>query len=288
MFFVQHDVDGVETRVSGRQVAHVASLSDIARPTVDDADAASDEDSDAMNVFQLHESRKAKLVTFYRNGDPHFNGLSASVSPKLFATFDSLLAWLDTKIPVNFGVRHIFTLPDGREVLDISEFVSGRSYVVAGEHRVKNVVYGESGERFWKNRVASSGQVQPLKRPSYLVNGKKKSYSDPGNSRLNSMESGARGLGHSRPPESNRPRVIVLRSNTDRTSHQKVLFNPQTTQTYEEILHDITNMLNLRFPPVVALFTEKPPNRKVSLSVFLFYALSLSLFVSLDFYISER
>src|SRR5688572_14926414 len=65
------------------------------------------------------------LVTFYRNGDPHFKGLRTSVSRKLFATFDTLTAWLSEKLTLQTGaVRFVFALPEGRSVFDLGQFAS--------------------------------------------------------------------------------------------------------------------------------------------------------------------
>ena len=60
-----------------------------------------------------------------------------------------------------------------------------------------------------------------------------------------------------------RPRMMLIRSNTVRTSQQKVLFNPRTAQNYEQVLQDLTSMLRLEHPPIKALFTANPPYRKV-------------------------
>jgi len=41
------------------------------------------------------------------------------------------------------------------------------------------------------------------------------------------------------------------------------MLNPLTNQTFEEILHDIGNMVTIEEPPVTGLFTEKRPHKKV-------------------------
>ena len=47
---------------------------------------------------------------------------------------------------------------------------------------------------------------------------------------------------------------------------QKVIFNPHTSQSYEEVLADVENMLNIEFPPVTALYTATTPHVKVTTS----------------------
>jgi hypothetical protein len=65
-----------------------------------------------------------------------------------------------------------------------------------------------------------------------------------------------------------RPRALVIRSNTDRTSRQTVLLNPLTSQTFNDVLTDVTNMLRVRYPPVMALYTAKSPYQQVRQGVF--------------------
>lgn len=45
------------------------------------------------------------------------------------------------------------------------------------------------------------------------------------------------------------------------------MLNPQTNQTFEEILHDIGNMVYIENPPVTGIFTAKRPHKKVLFSV---------------------
>lgn len=47
----------------------------------------------------------------------------------------------------------------------------------------------------------------------------------------------------------------------------QVMLNPQTNQTFEEILHDIGNMVYIENPPVTGIFTARRPHKKVG-SVF--------------------
>jgi len=81
-------------------------------------------------------------------------GLQTSVSNKAFLTFETLLVWLNEKIPTTAGVKYIFTLPEGNEVREVNQFVGGKSYVVSSVRKIMHVSYGDSKERFWPNRCA--------------------------------------------------------------------------------------------------------------------------------------
>jgi len=69
-------------------------------------------------------------------------------------TFETLLVWLNEKIPTTAGVKYIFTLPEGNEIREVNQFVGGRSYVVSSVRKIIHVTYGETKERFWRNRCA--------------------------------------------------------------------------------------------------------------------------------------
>lgn len=219
---------------------------------------------------------RGSLVTFYRNGDPHFKGLRTSVSRKLFATFDTLIAWLAEKLALQTGaVRYLFALPEGRRVSDLGQFASGRSYVASSTPRIEYVTYGDSREKFWHNKASSASMtfgrnfLHDSSDPSEVVRRSKKQrrknhkvpYSYP-TSRVSSLDSKAETLRFVRYGLA-QPRMLVIRSNTRRASQLKILFNPRTAQVFEDLLQDVTNALDIDYPPVVSLYTAKPPFRKV-------------------------
>lgn len=197
----------------------------------------------AVSLNHAHKkfSKRGKLVTFYRNGDPHFKGIPTSVSQKCFASFDTLLSWLNQKISLTKGARHVFAWPEGREVTDVKGFVGGKSYVVSSDRKLRtDVQYGDSKEGYWKNRKPSAGKFRKSEKHLLINEG-----SEP------------------QSPNS-RPRVLTIISNTNRDSREKVILNPQTNQNFEEMLDDITTMIRLMKPPVTSLYTSKEPYKKVS------------------------
>lgn len=58
--------------------------------------------------------------------------------------------------------------------------------------------------------------------------------------------------------------MLTIISNTHRNSQQKVFLNPDTSQTFEQMLADVGSMIRLQRPPVTALYMAHPPYRKVS------------------------
>ena len=75
---------------------------------------------------------------------------------KAFLTLETLLVWLNEKISTTAGVKYIFTLPEGNEIREVSQFVGGRSYVVSSVRKISHVPYGDDKQRFWPNRCVNN------------------------------------------------------------------------------------------------------------------------------------
>lgn len=188
--------------------------------------------------MQKSHSKKGKLVTFYRNGDANFKGKSFCINQKNFPTFETLLVFLTEKIPTISGVNYIFSIPDGREIKSVTEFVNGRSYIVSSNKKPQpNLNYGYSKEKYWVNKMPSAGKFRKQEVDLLQRGG------SPANSPMK------------------RPRVITVISNMSRERREKILINPNTPLNFEELLNTIEDVLDMS---VVALFTEKPPHDKVS------------------------
>lgn len=80
--------------------------------------------------------RRGHLVTFFRNGDSNYKGLRTAISTKHFGNVETLMVWLNDKIPTTAGVRYIFSLPEAKVVRDINEFGNGGSYVVSSVRKL--------------------------------------------------------------------------------------------------------------------------------------------------------
>ena len=74
-----------------------------------------------------------------------------------------------------------------------------------------------------------------------------------------------------------KPRIIQITSNLDRKSCQRVIFNPRTLQSFEEVMKDLENMLSVPYPPVTAIYTADEPFVKVVVNVI--YDLSLNYYL---------
>ena len=159
-------------------------------------------------------------------------------------------------------MRYIFQLPDGKQISDLDEIINGRSYVAGSVKRIKRVAYGDSKERFWSNRAPSGGRLRRQDQDLLIdYKGKRKARSYPG-SRASSLHSVRGQIGFQTALDV-RPRVLTIVCNMDRHKKEKVILNPQTTQTYEEMLEDIKSMLRMPRNGKISLWTARQPYQKV-------------------------
>ena len=170
-------------------------------------------------------------MTFYRNGDIDFKGLTISITQREFLNFEALLIHLNDKIETTSGVRYVFALPGGKEITDVKDFVPGRCYVVSSTKKPNlEIKYGSTRETFWNNRKPSGGRFRKDE-VGLLVKA---------NDAL--------------PSKHHKPRIITVFKNDDRQRGEKVYLNPKTKDTFEDLLNQIGNMLH---EDVQTLYTKK-------------------------------
>ena len=210
-------------------------------------------------------THRGKRVVFYRNGDFHYKGLQTSISKKQFSSIEALLIWLNGKISTTGGVRYVFSLSTGQQIRDIDDIHSGGKYVVSSSRYLiqkKGAIYGKGDDMSWKNKPMSAGTRRsndlffsrdrqiPMKSHSYPVS-----------------RAGSNGTLMSKYPSGVKPRLLIIRNNLHRDTVQKVILNPKTTQSFDEMIKDVGSMLQVpgqdKFE-VTALYTAKTPYKKAS------------------------
>ncbi|XP_071946002.1 echinoderm microtubule-associated protein-like 2 isoform X2 [Antedon mediterranea] len=232
----------------------------------DDDDIVDDESMFAYGPnHAVHNKSKFKtrLVTFYRNGDKHFKGLTIPVNYKNYSTWETLLMYLGDKISLPYGVRHVYTL-NGDPIHDIGELDDGRGYVCASGQFISRISYGrvKNSEKHWNNRKPSAG---PLRKTDKLLF--KRDHDK------QQQEAAAASQYYSNGPTTDmqqrswaKPRAIIVVSNTNRDSRAKILLNPRTSQSFEHVLRDMSQAVMLHNPPVKQLYTWKTEEKVHSFS----------------------
>ncbi|CAN8016805.1 unnamed protein product [Ixodes persulcatus] len=177
--------------------------------------------------------RKALMGTFFANGDPFSSGIKVSIIPgRDFKTIEHLYDYLSERLQVSNGVRVIFTL-DGKKVASLDNLEDGGFYVASGSRTFTPLAYGQTRGRATTQRSEEdpSRLIQPVgnkKPPGVLRKGQGSSGSLPG--------SGGREDG----------RVIDIVDRLDPEHKSRVLLNLKTTQTFEEVLKDLGDALNMK------------------------------------------
>lgn len=188
------------------------------------------------SLQKLSEGRKARRLTFFRNGDRFDRGLVYALSLEKVRTFEALLEDL-TRIMVDLpmGVRFIFS-EDGREkVSQLEHLCEGCVYVCSSTDHFVRLPYGR----------------QEPPRPHWT---------------LGRSTRGIPGTPSSTPPAHHdtlpthhgfvRPKLItVIRNGVRPRKAVRVLLNHKTARSFEQVLDDVTQVIKLDSGAVRKVFT---------------------------------
>lgn len=185
-----------------------------------------------MSLRKLSEGRRARRLTFYRNGDRFDKGLAYALSVEKVRTFDALLEDL-TRIMVELpmGVRFVFSW-DGRDkVTQLDQLCEGGVYVCSSTDHFVRLEYGRQGPP----------------RPQWTLG--RSTRGIPGSARPPAgATSPARGFV--------RPKLItVIRNGVRPRKAVRVLLNHRTARSFEQVLDDITQVVKLDSGAVRKVFT---------------------------------
>ncbi|KAH3852227.1 hypothetical protein DPMN_094728 [Dreissena polymorpha] len=206
------------------------------------------------SLRSLQTGIKAKFLTVYTNGEKYIFDKPVQISFKI-KTFPKLESLLDeiarSKERINKTlVRYLFKWPSGQlvtDVTDIHEDDETTMYVCSDNMKLyRRGRYGETGfagpgdggsDGSGRNSYESRGNVRsnkvsPVRRSRVSMNG---------------------GKGHH----------IQIISNTNRNSRQGLFLDPKSNLPFEEILRNVTEMLDMENPPCRALYSLNPPFKKV-------------------------
>lgn len=177
-------------------------------------------------MFRWKEDLKnyqAIKVTIYKNGDQWFNGFEMRFKPnKDFQDLEQFLGKISPKIDFTTSVSYLFDT-DGNRINNVAEFEDGQSYVASNTRRFIPANYGRTGESFFMN-----GRRYSQRNKSY----RKRS----GSSVSSSTDS---------KPGSGDGKVIKIVNNGDTTISEKVLLNLRTSQSFEEVVKDLGQVLKI-------------------------------------------
>lgn len=210
----------------------------------------------------LQSSMKAKIITVYTNGDKYIHDKPIQISFRM-KTYPQLNSLLDDiarrKERINKTlVRFLFKWPSGEECVDVHE--------IAEDDETNIYVCSDVKKLYRRGRYGGlefgggTGSSNKYSRNSHDSRGTFRSEKpSPVAMRSNGSMTAGRG----------QPVNITVISNTNRHSKQSLFIDPKSNLPFESILQNVTEMLDMDYPPCVALYSIRPPYKKVSLQAVL-------------------
>ncbi|RWS11636.1 echinoderm microtubule-associated protein-like CG42247 [Dinothrombium tinctorium] len=186
----------------------------------------------ASRALQEASERKARMVTFYRNGEVFTNGLKVSILPgKDFKSLRHLCDYLTSKTNILRGVRYIFTL-NGRRIQSLNELQHNSAYVISGTQNFQYLAYGQQ-ER-----------VQTLNLPeSKLPKTSKNSIV------LKPLSPKLKAKFFAKPETQFTPkegRILTIVNSRDPSIVTRVLLNLRTPKSFDGIVRDLGQAVRIR------------------------------------------
>lgn len=194
---------------------------------------------------------KARMITFYKNGDPFHSGTKVSIMPgKDFVSLESLCDYLTQRMNIPRGVRYIFSLT-GRKITHLDDLLDGYSYVVSGTKNFQEMAYGQSG------RIRPTG-VSRAYLPLAIRSEDLKLYRplSPHDQRYNKewRLRSPKNLRSRSLPTQNEGKTITVVNSQNPSVYSRVLLNLRTTQSFEEIVQDLGQAI--RLPEAKRLYNQ--------------------------------
>lgn len=190
-------------------------------------------------AFKEANDRKARKVTFYKNGEPFSNGITVSIMPgKDFKTMEQLCSYLTDKIKIVNGVQYIFT-QNGQRVCTLHELEHGQSYVVSGTKQFQKFSYGEL------NKFKQIGGInsQPLTTKSKLLREDDLKLLRPLSSKFNTVY---HSVNHQLNSSYKDGRIITVINNKDHKLRSRVLLNLKSPKSFEIIVKDLGQAVRIK------------------------------------------
>ena len=189
-------------------------------------------------ALQEANDRKARKLTFYKNGEPFANSITVSIlAGRDFRTMDQLCAYLTDKIAIANGVQYIFTT-NGQRVLTLNELEHGMSYVVSGIKNFQNYPYGQL------NRLKQIGAyAQGVNHKSKVVREDDLKLLRPLSSKFNTVYHNINQPINTSYKEG---RIITIVNNKDHKIRSRVLLNLKSPKSFDIIVKDLGQAVRIK------------------------------------------
>ena len=148
-----------------------------------------------------------------------------------------MLIKLSPRIDFISPVSHLFDT-DGNLVHRLEELEEGQSYVAANNRRFIPANYGRTGEAFFHNRGGGGGRYTSSSASQQLNFSRRRRSLSSKSSSADSASKPSSG--------STEGKIIKIINNDDPSLSERVLLNLKTSQTFEEVVRDLGQVLRIR------------------------------------------
>jgi len=195
---------------------------------------------------------QAKKITIYKNGDQWFEGFELRFKPhKDFQSLEAMLIKISPRVDFISPVSNLFDT-DGNLIRRLEELEEGQSYVAANSRRFVPANYGRTGEAFLPHRTAgtyTSYSAAAGGSSQQLLQRRRRSLS----SKSSSADSA------SKPGSGNTEgKIIKIVNNDEPGLSERVLLNLKTSQTFEEVVRDLGQVLRIKVRARIELICSLP------------------------------
>ncbi|XP_042901484.1 serine/threonine-protein kinase DCLK1 [Parasteatoda tepidariorum] len=185
------------------------------------------------SLKKLNREKKAKKVSFFRNGDKFFKGLLYVLSVEKVRSFDVLLEDLTRvlvdKVNLPKGVRYIFTIDGKDKILALDQLVEGDSYVCSSTDHFIKLDYLKNERPHWTVTKKLDDNLM-LKWETDGQNRESRDFI--------------------------RPKLItIIRNGLKPRKAVRILLNKKTAHSFDQVLNDITNAIKLDTGAVRKIFS---------------------------------
>ncbi|XP_054159536.1 echinoderm microtubule-associated protein-like CG42247 [Oppia nitens] len=210
--------------------------------TTNGSGAGNNNNNGVSKAIQEASDRKARKLTFYKNGEPFSAATTVSILPgRDFRTMDQLCQYLTERVKIANGVQFIFTC-NGHRVLTLNELEHGQSYVVSGSKTFQSfnkIGYGQIGGR--PPKVLNGNQAMSEKARAFREDDLK--LLRPLSSKFNTIYHNITEPINTSYREG---RIITIVNNKDHKLRSRVLLNLKSPKSFDIILKDLGQAVRIK------------------------------------------
>ncbi|KAK3597654.1 hypothetical protein CHS0354_040027 [Potamilus streckersoni] len=251
--------------VGNKRVPDDANYSECSEDTNAEPDSTTDNSKHTKrygeSLQQKQGNHQAKFVDCYINGEPFKKPIRIPFTLKLYGTCERLLDDLNERYKHPPAFHYIFLWPSGKLVANTKEIAEApENNTIVVSRRSRLVTYIPYGNVEYEGRYGSVSDKYSSQ--SDYLEGRGSQREKPLPKKRFTELSPRRSQNGLQGGESLAPQVIYVINNIDRKMKERLIINPNTGESFEDILKAAGSVLKLK-PPTRGLYSSKSPYKKV-------------------------